>query len=149
MQLWRISNYNDLSGKGGLVVSGRWHSKGRLVVYLAENQSLCMLETLVHLDLRADEVPDAYQLLCVDVDLSTSIMRLPDGYLEHSWSSNAPLTRSIGDQFLVKKQAALLRVPSALVPGQFNYLLNPDHPDSRLLQITSATRHPYDARFFS
>lgn len=146
MQLWRISNHADLSGIGGLHGSGRWHTQGLPVVYLGENPALCMLETLVHLDLRADEVPSEYQLIGVDVDARVVPMVLPDDLLHADWRSDFSLTRAVGDEFLRSNQSALLRVPSALVSQQFNYLLNPAHEDALFLTISSVTRHPYDKR---
>ena len=50
MELWRISNYADLSGIGGLRAAGRWHSQGRRIVYLADHESSALLEMLVHMD---------------------------------------------------------------------------------------------------
>ena len=50
MELWRISNYADLSGIGGLKAAGRWHSQGRRIVYLADHPSSALLEMLVHMD---------------------------------------------------------------------------------------------------
>ena len=65
MELWRISNYADLSGGGGLRAGGRWHSLGRKIVYLADHPSSALLEMLVHMD--RDLIPATYQLLRVVV----------------------------------------------------------------------------------
>lgn len=65
MELWRISNYADLSGIGGLRAAGRWHSRGRRIVYLADHPSSAMLEMLVHMD--RDDIPRTYQLLRASV----------------------------------------------------------------------------------
>jgi RES domain-containing protein len=60
MELWRISNYADLSGAGGLMASGRWYSQGKRI-YLADHPSSALLEMLVHMD--RDLIPPSYQLL--------------------------------------------------------------------------------------
>jgi len=65
MELWRISNYADLSGIGGLRAAGRWHSQGRRIIYLADHPSSALLEMLVHMD--RDLLPATYQLLRVSV----------------------------------------------------------------------------------
>jgi RES domain-containing protein len=65
MELWRISNYADLSGIGGLKAAGRWHSQGRQIVYLANHPASALLEMLVHMD--RDLNPPTYQLLRVVV----------------------------------------------------------------------------------
>lgn len=66
MNLWRISNYKDLKGLGGLKASGRWHNRGVPIVYLAETPALAMLEVLVHFDMTLDEIPKHYQLLEIE-----------------------------------------------------------------------------------
>lgn len=149
MDLWRISNYDDLSGVGGLKAPGRWHSKGNPVVYFGENPSLCMLETLVHLDLRADEIPENYQLLHVAVEDFVSVASLDPEGLPFEWEFNYWLTRAIGDEFLREKSAALLKVPSVLVPDQFNYIFNPLHEHAQGVSIISVKAHPYDKRLVS
>jgi RES domain-containing protein len=66
--LWRSSNYEDLSGVGDLKIAGRWHHAGKPVVYLAEHPALALLETLVHLEIRAlEDLPETYKLLRVEV----------------------------------------------------------------------------------
>lgn len=149
MQLWRISNHADLSGQGGMLGYGRWHSAGSPVVYLGENAALCMLETLVHLDLHSDEIPDHYQLLCVDVPSGVSVLSLPANYLMDGWQQNQSLTQRIGNDFLRTKKGALLKVPSVLIANQFNFLLNPLHPDAAKLTISQIQQHPYDKRLLS
>jgi RES domain-containing protein len=57
MRLWRISNYADLSGEGGRRAEGRWHERGRPVVYLAEHAALALLETMVHLEIEYEDLP--------------------------------------------------------------------------------------------
>jgi RES domain-containing protein len=66
MILWRISNYADLLGIGGIEASARWHTAGRPIVYLAENPSSALLEILVHLEADEEDRPDSYQILKVE-----------------------------------------------------------------------------------
>ena len=66
MFLWRISNHADLLGTGGLWASGRWHTSGRPVVYLAETAASALLEVLVLLELDEESMPSSYQLLKVE-----------------------------------------------------------------------------------
>jgi RES domain-containing protein len=77
VKLWRISNYSDLGGMGGLRNSGRWHNRGLPVVYLAESAALAMLEVLVHFSADADDdIPDNFQLLEIDYSNGRSISAL-------------------------------------------------------------------------
>ena len=73
MTLWRISNHADLNGLGGLHASGRWHSQGREVVYLAESPAGALLEALVHFDLAPEDAPQAFTLLEVAVSVGEEV----------------------------------------------------------------------------
>jgi RES domain-containing protein len=145
---WRISNYADLKGIGGLRTAGRWHNKGIPIVYLAEHPALALLEVLVNFDLELREVPEHFRLLEVEYDQRKSISRLNNKSLPDGWQQNIPLTRAIGDEWLMSATSLLLRVPSAVVPKSFNYLLNPRHPEAKVATILSVIEHPYDARLF-
>lgn len=146
MKLWRISNYADLQGVGGLKTAGRWHNRGVPVVYLAESAALAMLEVLVHFSADPDEIPDNYQLLEVDYAKGRNTSRLQLSALPSAWTESVDVTRAIGDEWLTSGSSALLRVPSAIVPNSFNYLLNPRHINASEASVVAATRHPFDQR---
>src|SRR5436190_22163646 len=109
MELWRISNYVDLSGVGGLRAAGRWHSQGKRIVYLADHPSSALLEMLVHLD--RDLIPATYQLLRISV-LDNIARESVDTELPVGWRSNTMISREIGDRWLDRSTSALLQVPS-------------------------------------
>jgi len=146
VKLWRVSNYADLQGAGGLKTAARWHNKGIPVVYLAESPALAMLEILVHFDMEPDEVPDHYQLLEVEYDGRKGMSRLDESALPANWRANIPLTRGFGDKWLTGFSSAVLRVPSVIVPHSYNYLLNPRHPAASAAQIVAVHKHPFDSR---
>jgi len=85
MQLWRISNYADLTGVGGLHASGRWHSRGRRIVYLADHPASALLEMLVHLD--RDLIPNSYRLLRVMVPETIASETVAASDLAIDWRS--------------------------------------------------------------
>lgn len=147
MDLWRISNYRTLDGEGGRLAPGRWSSGGRPVVYLAASAAGALIEALVHLDLDDDELPRTYRLLHVSVPdtLSVSMLRAPHG---EEWKSDQAITRKIGNAWLVSKKSVLARVPSAILPETFNYLLNPAHPDSIRVRIAKSQQSVFDPRLF-
>jgi RES domain-containing protein len=148
-KLWRISNYLDLSGEGALCTSGRWHTEGRLVVYLAENPAGAMLERVVHLmDPNEDGIlPRFYQLLQISVPDDLAIKQL-NTLAPTDWQGHPEFTRQIGDVWLASLETPLARVPSAIVPQTWNYLLNPEHPDARQVQVTEVIRERFDNRLF-
>ncbi|MGH7806050.1 MAG: RES family NAD+ phosphorylase [Candidatus Binatia bacterium] len=143
MTLWRISNHADLRGMGGLRASGRWHTTGRPIVYLAEHPALCLLEALAH-DLDPSDLPRRYRWLKVDTRPSTSIADATG--LPRNWMTDPAATRAIGDRWLAESRSALLRVPSVLAPESFNYLLNPAHARARGVRVAAAFSYPLDPR---
>jgi len=145
--LWRISNYPDLSGEGARGASGRWHTMGRLVVYLAENPASAMLERIVHLTDRNEEgiLPSFFQLLQISVP--DQILIKPLSTLARiDWKERFESTRPIGDAWLASLETPLARVPSAIVPRTWNYLLNPEHPDAKHVVIAEVIRERFDNR---
>ncbi len=146
MVLWRISNHADLSGGGGLYASARWHTQGRPIVYLAETPSAALLEVLVHLELQESERPDRYQLLKVIVDDATPFDQVDLLALPENWRREEQATQERGDEWLERAEKALLRVPSAITPETWNWLLNPRHPDALQARIVATARYPYDPR---
>ncbi len=143
MRLWRISNYADLSGLGGLRFPARWHSKGRPIIYTAEHPAGALAEFLAHLDL--EDMPASFQLLTIEAGDVTPLEIAPP-HLPDGWASDPRITRAVGDGWLRNGQSLLLRVPSVLVPDAFNMLINPLHPDIAALKIVKSQTIPLDTR---
>jgi RES domain-containing protein len=133
--LWRISAFADLSGRGGFLAGGRWHTVGNPVVYLAGTPSGALLEVLVHLEIDQEDFPDSLQLLRVEIPDELEPAAMP--VLQKGWQVDAMITRSIGDAFLRANAALLLPVPSAIMPHSTNYLFNPLHPDAGHATVTA------------
>jgi RES domain-containing protein len=146
--LWRVSNYRTLDGTGGLYVSGRWHTKGHPVIYCSLNPSTSLLETLVHLEIDAEDRPDHFQVLRIEGPDSLSIEKIDTESLPLNWAANMTITQSIGDLWLTKRRSLLLQIPSVLVPETWNVLVNPLHAEANLLKITRTYEHAFDARLF-
>lgn len=144
---WRGSEHIDLSGEGGRKASGRWHTAGSLVVYLADSPMSALVETLVHLEVDSEDIPDSYTLLRISVpdDLAVKSLDPPVGT---DWKQNSELTRRLGDAWLASKETSLARVPSAIAPQTWNYLLNPEHPDAKLVAVAEVIRERFDYRLF-
>ena len=149
--LWRISEYPDLSGAGGRLGSARWHTRGRPVVYLAESPAGAMLERIVHL-LNMDEdgngdLPRTYTLLEISVPEGLEEKAL-NALAPTDWKEREQLTQQIGDAWLASRETSLARVPSAILPRTWNYLLNPAHPDAPQVQIVDIIKERFDNRLF-
>jgi RES domain-containing protein len=149
MRLWRISNHADLSGEGGRLAEGRWNHLGRRVVHLAEHPALALLETIVHLEVDAEDVPRGFRLLAVDVPDDLSLGTWEERDLDSrypDWRHNPETTRSLAEEFFAQRSHALMRVPSVLVPSAYNALLNPAHPDAGRVHIVSNVAVDFDRR---
>jgi RES domain-containing protein len=145
--VWRVTNYAFLKGTGGLYVSGRWHTKGRPVVYCSEDPSTALLETIVHIEIDAEDRPETFQVLKIESSQEVSIEQTDTAQLGSEWRSNLARTRNLGDEWLESGRSLLLEVPSVLVPERRNYLINPAHPEMKNLRITARYSHPFDRRF--
>lgn len=145
--LWRISNHVDLSGNGGRYSHSRWSVRGPRLVFLAESPAGAMLEVLAHLPFAEGLLPDEYNLLRIEVadDCSKRHLNPPRG---RAWKDNLALTQRIGSTWLGSRETALARVPSAILPATWNWLLNPEHPDASLVRIESVIRERFDTRLF-
>lgn len=146
MEAWRISNFPDLSGVGGLKASGRWHTRGKAVVYLADHSASALLELLVRID--PDLIPDSYTLLRVAIPDIVSMTIVEPRSLPEDWRDQHAITRQIGNRWLDERTTPIMRVPSAIVPAAQNMLLNPTHPASKELRIVDAIRAAFDSRLF-
>jgi RES domain-containing protein len=142
---WRISNYSDLTGEGAKLASARWHTKGRLIVYLADSPAGAMLERLVQLFDTEGQLPRAYDLLKIETSEEIACKDLLP-LAEVDWKDRLDLTREIGEVWLASRETALARVPSAIMPCTWNVLLNPEHPDAKKVEIAQVIKERFDNR---
>ncbi len=146
---WRLTKTKYLAsawdGEGARKSGGRWNSPGVAVVYVSQNLSLALLEVLVHLS--ESSIFPAYSTIPVDFD-EDLVTDLELTNLPATWRDNPapPEVRAFGDEWVAAATNPILRVPSTLVPREFNYLLNPAHPDSHLIRIGEAQSFPFDPR---
>ena len=132
------------SGEGAARTGGRWNSYGRHVVYASSSRSLAVLENLVHLDF-----PVAHLMALFRVEFHGGLITtLPPKSLPSEWRIDPPAgsTQKLGDQWITDAHACVLAVPSAIVPEEVNYLLNPAHPDFAKLKISAPEAFALDPR---
>ncbi|MGH7614190.1 MAG: RES family NAD+ phosphorylase [Gemmatimonadales bacterium] len=149
---WRIVKAKHAArafdGEGARLHGGRWTSVGRSAVYTSGTVALATLELLVHLDSAAPLA--AYVLFAVAIPEQTVSVLDPIS-LPRNWrASPAPAAlRALGDRWLEESRSAVLRVPSAVVGAvgvEFNYLLNPAHPDFHRITIGPEQAYDLDER---
>ncbi len=153
MKVFRIEREKyletTLQGIGAALTEGyRWNSLNTYLVYTAQSRALAVLEVSVHLDL-SEDLPVDRHIVEIDIPDNLTILELKHDDLPDSWDSKPPIleTQFIGDDFVKEKTAAVLKVPSAIVPQEFNYLINPNHPDINKISVISTTPFIFDSRF--
>lgn len=147
VQLWRLARWphRALDGEGGRLFDGRWHTRGRPVVYAASHLSLAALELLAHLD--PDTVPGDLHALEIGLPDALPVETVTPEALPPGWhEAGSTLCRPVGDNWLAAARTVALRVPSAIVPEEWNYILNPAHPDAGRLVVTRQRRFAFDTR---
>ena len=135
-------------GEGAFRYGGRWSSLGTRLAYASEHQSLAMLEYFVHLD--PEDAPDDLVLTTADIPNAVSRRRLQASGLPANWRETPapPELARIGDEFVKKAETCLLLVPSALAVKENNWLINPQHPEFRLIALNRPEPLRYDPRLF-
>jgi len=149
-QVWRLCKQRRaptaFSGEGARIAGGRWNYPGTSLVYTANTLSLALLEILVNVDL--EDIPN--DLAAISATLSgkptTETININD--LPPNWrDSPAPeATKKIGSEWAASLKSCVLAVPSSIVPWEFNYLLNPAHPDFSKIQIGEVKSFQIDQR---
>ncbi len=148
MKLYRICNYNragDVSGTGAKLFGGRWNSIGTPMHYMAANRALAALEVLANkntmgggekLCLTIFEVPD-------ESILTVSIEDLPTEWRDYP---SIPFLKKLGDRFVQEGKYLLLKVPSAIVEDEFNFLMNVNHPLAKKMKVNEIKPFRFDSR---
>ena len=129
-KLWRVVKRKHAAtafdGKAAQRFGGRWNSPGRRAVYASASKSLAVLELLVHVDV-GRQLP---RLVAFTFDVDSKLVDRLAAQLPRHWRTSRGLlaTQQIGDEWLVAGRTLALSVPSAIVPEELNYVLNPAHP---------------------
>ena len=154
-KIWRTcqDKYKNTAFDGveASLFGGRWNSPGLKMVYTSECLSLAVLEVFVHLELANKIKP----FVCIGAEITDDIavetMDL-DNIIQLSPNGRTYPAPSIlaeyGDRWLNEKRTAVLVVPSAVVPQENNYLLNPEHPDFEKITITTPEPFSFDSRMW-
>ncbi|MAU71189.1 MAG: RES superfamily protein [Pseudozobellia sp.] len=142
-------NYkNDLSGIGAEKFGGRWNSKGVRMVYTSQSRALANLEVAVHLTLKL--VPKDYYLTAIEIP-DELVLPYPEKKLQgKNWKTHPPtsFTQEEGDKFIKSSKNLVLKVPSAIVQGDYNFLINPVHSDIGKIKVLYPELFSFDKRLF-
>ena len=148
--LWRLVKARHaetaFDGEGAFRFGGRWNHRGQRVVYASGSLSLAALEILVHLD-ASSHLPE---LCAIPISLPPDLLTVKNFSAHDAVSGGLPWglaqTRAWGDRWCTTGETPALRIPSAIVPRESNYLLNPQHPDFSRLTIGEPELFALDTR---
>jgi len=151
MIVYRLANRKyseDLSGAGAELTGGRWNFKGTRVLYTADSRALCTAEIAVHTPIGV--MPKDYYLITIYIPDFSNVLQvnpqdLPAGWRKFPYSK---LTQDLGERFISKNEALYVKVPSAVVQGDFNILINPRHKDFAKVNIIKIEKFNFDERLF-
>jgi RES domain-containing protein len=150
MRVYRLSKEKyarDLSGKGAERIGGRWNSKGVPMLYTANSRALCVAEIAVHVPLGI--LPIDYCLVSLEIP-DDSIGELSEKLLPDDWKSfpHVESTQQLGNKHIAEQGTLALKVPSAVVQGECNYLLNPLHARFAEVKLVGVEPFEFDGRLF-
>ena len=151
LTVWRLTTArfakSAFSGDGARLYGGRWNRRGVPLVYTAASQSLAMLEMLV----QDDPLRARYVMIEARLPKGTMIDRIKVEDLPSDWREIAAREKlqAIGTEWATQRSAAILAVPSAVIPSEISYLLNPLHPDFRRIKIGKPQKFETDLRLIS
>ena len=149
MFVYRITkkDHAALDGMGGLYGPGRWHKKGFPVIYTSEHASLAAWEKIVHVA-SFENIPNNLILVKIEIPEWVEIQTVPQNILTEGWNSFPFINETInyGTSFLLKKEYLALKVPSVIIPDEYNIILNPLHPEIKECKVISSNPFLFDKR---
>src|ERR1700722_9453113 len=146
--VWRFSRHESLDGRGGLLASARWHTRGKEILYCAPNPATAVLEILVHSQIREPAALAHHRFIKVDVPDEVSRQSVDEAQLPTDWSRRITVTRAWGDRWLREGCTALFSVGSVLAPESYNVIINPRHAEAARIRRTAIVPYPLDSRLF-
>jgi RES domain-containing protein len=148
MLLYRICSSkfaNDLTGEGAKINGGRWNHPGTACIYSASTRALALLEYTAHAKLHL--IPRALSFTSFEVPdqslQSFSIAQLPGNWKQFPHPKE---TRDFGTKFLTDNKFLVYRLPSVVIDDEMNFIINPSHPDIKLVKIKEVKDYVYDLR---
>ena len=148
MIVYRLANRryaSDLSGKGAELYGGRWNSKGTAVIYTSASRALCVTELAVNLPLVI--TPLDYHLITIEVP-DSYMYELDTKLYPEYWRSVPHLdaTQKLGDKFITEAKYLTMKVESAVVQDEYNFLINPRHKSFSKVKIQKIEAFRFDSR---
>ena len=140
--------YAAFDGEGARLAGGRWNHRGVAVVYTSATLSLAALEYFVNLEFAT--APSDLVAVPAGIPDSVSCTEIADSVLPPSWRAYPAPHRlaDLGSAWATSTRSAVLIVPSAVIPAERNYVLNPGHPEFRAIRVGTAEPFAFDPRMW-
>lgn len=151
---WRLIRKKRLqdafTGEGARIGGGRWNHVGTPVIYVSESLSLAALELFVHFPRKDIKLSTTLIAIPVDIPVSLKMVAVTVNDLNPDWRMSPPpnSTRNIGTVWVRKGASLILRVPSAIIPDEYNLVINPSHADFEKIKIGQPQPFSLDERMW-
>jgi RES domain-containing protein len=146
--VWRLTlkGHAASDGEGARRYGGRWNRPGTPVIYTSGTLSLAVLEYLVHVD--SDILPDSLHSFRVTIPGDLRVETIHTSDLPNDWrDTTIPVSlQELGSSWVVRARSSVLKVPSVVIPHEWNYVLNPAHPEFPRIAWDRGTRFSFDLR---
>ncbi len=144
-RIGRTKYANNLTGEGARLNGGRWNHRLTACIYASESRALAVLEYTVNVNI--DDIPRALSISTLEIP-ERNILELTIPALPGDWRAApaAASTKDFGTQLLKKAEFVVIRIPSAVIPDEYNFLLNPVHKESYKFSIINVQDFVYDVR---
>lgn len=151
MEVFRLSREkfsSPLSGVGAAIKGARWNSVGIEMIYTAANRSLAMAEVAVHFSIST--IPEDYVMLTIFIPDDISLKKIELSELPPNWNvfPHSQSTQVFGDKFILENKYCVLQIPSSVTQGDYNLLINPNHPEFKRISIIDIRKFTFDQRLF-
>ena len=149
MQVYRITTEKWAGNLRGSGYAARWNSNGIFIAYIASSRALACLEMVVHLN--SDRLKSAFKMSIAEIPAEVSITKIDIEDLPKDWAyhDGYQYCQEIGDDWIQEAKTCVLQVPSAIIKNEFNYLINPQHPDFSKIEIIEIEDFEFDLRIKS
>ncbi len=146
MEVFRISAPRYAWGLTASGVANRWNSAGQFVLYTAANASLACLENVVHRGAEGLQAP--FKLLTLEIPEPVTIEEVTPALLPPDWQqvTSYAQCQAVGAAWYQLRRSAVLKVPSAIIPFEANYLISTSHPDFSQIKLVSVEDFIFDSR---
>jgi len=148
MKVYRIGKTKhaaDMTGEGSKLFGGRWNHKTVPCIYTSESRALALLEYTVNINI--EEIPRALSIITLEIP-SNNIESIAEDQIPGNWKEvPAPAsTKDFGTHLLKTSLHPIFKIPSSVMPQEYNYILNPLHADSKYYKIIEIADFIYDVR---